>query len=511
MNNRKTPTLYILILIAWFILLLIATPALFEGILVANITSWPAGILVTLSTLFIAYFWLNGTKDVVYTMVYHLKKKRLVLPSKYLWAKTKGVTNRPHVVMVYCTYNDFNEHSLLESMKQDYRNNEVVILDDSTKREFIEEINLFAMKYNLKVVRRKDHVGFKAGNLNNYLQTAEFDYFVILDSDEIVPTNFITRSLDYFAADPTTGVVQANHIATRNRNKFMKLFAIGVDSHWPAYQTLKNDHGFLSLLGHGAMVSKECYQTVGGFPHVVAEDLCFSIAAREKGYFVTFAPDILCEEEYPIDYLAFKKRHSKWTQGNMEFIKKFTGTIVNSPMRWFEKLDIVLFTYNLPLTAFFALYVVINVILLPLIGYNVNYPAWMLVPTIAFLFAPMLNDIITYRKTLKPWTMAWYLLHTVLLYGSMLYISLVASTKSLFGKSVFVVTPKEASNVSFLDAVKGNKGELMFAAGLISVTWILNDSILPVLLIVVPSILSVYMAMVANKKQKKLKLVKEIA
>ena len=41
----------------------------------------------------------------------------------------------------------------------------------------------------------------------------------------------------------------------------------------------------------------------------------------------------------------------------MEFIKKYTGKIVRSKMKWYEKLDIALFTYNLPLTAIFAFFI----------------------------------------------------------------------------------------------------------------------------------------------------------
>ena len=92
----------------------------------------------------------------------------------------------------------------------------------------------------------------------------------------------------------------------------------------------------MSLLGHGAMVSRECYEAAGGFPHVVAEDLCFSIEARTKGFYVAFAENIRSQEEYPVDYLAFKKRHSKWTQGNMEFIKTYTKRILHSNMHWYE-------------------------------------------------------------------------------------------------------------------------------------------------------------------------------
>lgn len=328
--------------------------------------------------------------------------------------------------------------------------------------------------------------------------TASYDYFVILDSDEIIPKYYIGRSLDYFARNKNIGIVQANHIASRNRNDFMNMFARGVDSHWPTYQMAKHSSGFLSLLGHGAMVSKECYKAVGGFPMVVAEDLCFSIEARSKGYYVSFAPDIICEEEYPISYLAFKKRHSKWTQGNMEFIKEYSSIILRAKMSWFEKLDIILFTYNLPLHAFFSLFVAINVILIPAVHYKLTCPLWMLIPTIVFLIAPMLNDIIFYYKKIQRKKLAWYLVHTLLLYGSMFFISLQSSLKSIFGGSTFIVTPKKHSQVSWGFALKANSKELLFATSLLTIAIIIDHSPLPVIMIVIPSFSSVYLSTLAN-------------
>jgi hypothetical protein len=281
----------------------------------------------------------------------------------------------------------------------------------------------------------------------------------------------------------------------------MRLFARGVDSHWPTYQAVKDHAGFMSLLGHGAMVSRRCYEAAGGFPHVVAEDLCFSIEARSAGYFTVFAPDIVCAEEYPVDYLAFKKRHSKWTQGNLEFIRAYSGRIARSRMRWFEKLDIVLFTYNLPLTAFFALYIVLNVVAFPLLGFMPHYPAWLLVPTLVFLLAPMANDIVFYWRRSTPFELGWYLLNTFVLYGSMFFVSLYASLRGMLGvKATFVVTPKETERVGLLSAVRHNQRELAFAAAILAVATITTGTPLPVLLIALPGILSVYLTLLTARR-----------
>jgi hypothetical protein len=226
-----------------------------------------------------------------------------------------------------------------------------------------------------------------------------------------------------------------------------------------------------------------------------------SIEARNKGYYTAFAPDITCEEEYPISYLAFKKRHSKWTQGNMEFIKKYTWRIIKSTMTWYEKLDIILFTYSLPLTAFFAFYIVINVVLLPVLKYHVIYPVWLILPTIIFLLAPMLNDIFYYSGKIKFTRLVWYLFHTILLYGSMLFTSLRASIKSTFGKSVFLVTPKSHDHISRRAALRANTGEIVFGAGILGVAYIFNHTVLSTLVIAVPAMTSVYLATLANTKK----------
>lgn len=486
----KSSKLYLTVMAVW--LLMFGSAVLTSYAQIRNLmrTTPVAGVLATITLAFIGYFWLNGTKDVFYTAWYYLVMKSRLRPVPRF-----RLVNEPHVILVYCTRNDFNGSSLAQSMAQDYGNFRTVILDDSDKPEYIAQINEFAYAHRVEVVRRSNRKGFKAGNLNNFLRTATYDYFVILDSDEVIPPGFISRMLDYFANGRTIGIVQANHIATRNVTAFQQKFAMGVDSHWPVYQTVKNEYGFLSLLGHGAMVSKVCYDDANGFPLVVAEDICFSLAAREAGYMTVFAPDVTCEEEYPVDYLAFRKRHNKWTQGNMEFIRQNTWPILTSnQLTWYEKLDIVLFTYALPLTAVFSVFIVINVVVLPLMGTTFQYPSWMLVPTLAFLLAPMANDVIYHWKATSKRRLLSYSGASMLLYGSMYFTSLKTSLKSMFGKSVFLVTPKNAEDVTFKEALTVTRGEWIFALVIMTIAIVCTGSAFPVLLLAVPALSASYLA-----------------
>ena len=492
-HRKKTRTagMYIVIVTVWALLCIpmlvavrpVITDALRRG-------DWLGAAFIS-TTVFIAYFWLNGVKDVVYPLAYRLAswqretQPRLPLPLA-----------PPLVGLVYVTCNDFSEPSLAACLSQDWPSTRAYILDDSSDPVYKARVDEFARARGIPVIRRPDRRGYKAGNLNHFLRSPEaraLRYFVIIDSDEVIPPEFITRAFDYFT-EPGIGIVQANHVATRNRTTFMRTFAPGVDSHWPAYQVVKQRAGFLSLLGHGAMVSMEAYRAANGFPEIVAEDIGFSIDMFLGGYRVVFAPDIICEEEFPVDYAAFRKRHKKWTEGNMEFIRTYTRRILFSRrLRWHEKLDIVLFTYGLPLTSVFSVYVLLNAVAFPLLGFANRYPMWMLAPTILFLFAPMINDVIAWWHAPKH-RLASYLFHSMMLFGSMYFISLFASARTTFGGSVFNVTPKLSGAITCRSAFWGNRAVIISAALLATGVSVAADSMLPVILLIIPVVFTPYLA-----------------
>ena len=515
---KKKGVLYVIMLLVWtalsvllwttFVPYMQNVPYFESGDKSFVIKFLSVGLLI-FNGIFICYFWLNGVKDFIYVIWYYVSKNRLMRQYESVM-DTDVSESKEKVLMLYCTCNDFDGASLLRCMEQKYKYVEFVILDDSHKEEYKQQIDDFATLHNVKVVRRKDRKGFKAGNINNFLSSEncpDYDYVVILDSDEIIPKNYVESCLKYFYYYDNIGIVQANHISTRNSNFFMRLFHIGVNSHWPTYQIMKHNYGFSTMLGHGAMIKRECYEQAGGFPELVAEDLCLSIEARNKGYLVAFAPNIICEEEYPVDYVAFKKRHSKWTQGNLEFIKKYTGKICRSSMSWYEKLDIVLFTYNLPLTAIFVFFIFLNLLFAPMLGINLGavYKLWMLIPTIIFFFSPMLNDVFTWSTRLNPVSFIIYFFSVIVLYGSMLTTSLVSALLGMFGKKAkFIVTPKTSHKITFGFALRFQLQELIFSSVLLTFSALMTiffrgNYLFSVFLIFVTGYLSVLLLFLSNK------------
>ncbi len=450
--------------------------------------------MVIASTGFIAYFWLNGLKDLVFVLYFQRHRRELLsAPAPSSIPAASG----PRVLLLYTTCDDFDEDSLWRSMSQTYPGCCTLILDDSKTAEYLERIDVFASRHGLPVVRRRTRVGFKAGNLNHLLGVACFDFFVLLDSDEIIPPDFVERAMPYFA-EPGVGIVQANHVSSREGNAFMRRFGPGIASHWITYQSVKARFGFLSLLGHGAMISRDCYAAAGGFPHTVAEDLAFSLMARCAGYRTVFAADIVCEETFPVSYSAFKKRHVKWTAGNLDFIRRYTRKVIFGPLRWYEKLDIVLFTYSLPLTAFFVSYVVINALILPAMGFGLRYPVWLLLPTLAFLAAPLLNDFLHYRSRWPLSRLVLYMVSAAALYGSMFATTIWATVTTLAHGANFVVTPKVGEQVDLRRAIGLNWRELSLAGLLLVGAQICAGTVLPCLLIGATAASGPYLVLLGN-------------
>src|SRR5687768_11660205 len=150
---KKSVLLYCIAFALWAGLLAATISPLIDAIGQAERHGLLTAVLVAISTLFIGYFWLNGMKDLVYTLYYYIRKRKLVAsPPNGYWRQKFGNKARMKVVMVYCTCNDFNAESLLACMNQNYPRHEVVILDDSKKPEYIAEIDAFAKEYGIKVV-----------------------------------------------------------------------------------------------------------------------------------------------------------------------------------------------------------------------------------------------------------------------------------------------------------------------------------------------------------------------
>lgn len=507
---KKKPTLYIIVFAVWAGCAALLAVCLAQLLPAVAGEPWRRGLIIallSLNTAILAALWLGSIKDLVFSLAYALRRKALVRALQRQAAEgeralAEAAEPLPRVLLLYCTCNDFNEQALSRCRRQKYGNCKTVILDDSTDPAYKRAAAKYALHHsNVEVVRRQDRSGYKAGNLNNYLRgRSDYDYFVVLDSDEVIPPDFISKALRYFAADENCGAVQARHVASEGKNMFQRLLGRSVAGNGRTVQVIKNFYGANALLGHGMMISRRCYQRAGGFPHVVAEDISFAVEIRNAGLSILYAPDIECSEEFPSSYLALKKRQCKWTQGNLEYMKRYSGQIFSAKMAWFEKADIILSHYSLPVVPVLSFLLTVCTVALGFLGYPViGYALAVYAVMLLFLCSPMLPDLFLCRGKTNFLLLVPYFIVNVATYASLAPMMLRTVALGLLGKkAVFLITPKGEGRTTVKQALAGTWGSVAFALAVGGMALWACGSILPVIFIFAGCLAAPFLALLSD-------------
>lgn len=467
-------------------------------------------LLLVLDLVAVFGILIGGARDAIFQICYlFIKKKEFKIHEELL---SKPLKETPRVVMLYCTCNDLDETALEISMKQNYPNYELVILDDSSKPEYLERVDAIAEKNNLRVLRRENRKGFKAGNLNNYLKSHqdEYEYVVVLDSDERVPSNFIEDTLKYFENNPKVGAVQAGHTATKGKNIFQDLMGMHLKSDSQFFGPARSKFGFCSLMGHGMTLSKKALQDIGFLPEVVLEDLGISLLLNENGYEIAYAPTIMCEEEYPSNYIIAKKRQLRWQEGAVEVNKKLKDVMHSNNLPFHIKRDIQIHLFQCYKLIYCVAISILAPTILALIGYDIGpYFSLINIGSLLVTAIPLLKDIFTYLPTKDFWKLPLYLILNGLVNSSYLPSMLIRITWAEFGKKpFFLVTAKGQHRVVALQIFLHSLLPITFVAIIAVMTYFAYGSLVPSLSMISAGILSPVFIILANVEYKEPKLKK---
>jgi cellulose synthase/poly-beta-1,6-N-acetylglucosamine synthase-like glycosyltransferase len=362
---RKKNLMYLTLLAMWGFSLAWFNPRLLSLLLLPGAESIPAKISLILFILCLDVFWLFGSYHIVMFLFSLLSKNRAPPHSV-------ATVVEPKVAILYVTRNDFKYEAAYSCVDQEYGNYHVFILDDSTDRDYMAEVDRFHSLFGDKtsVIRRETRKGFKAGSLNNALRNSitDFPYFAVTDSDGIMPLDFLKKLMPYFRLDSTIAFVQAaNKPNPAQTSKFATDLSLGILPLWNSYYPPRNDYGLVIFLGHGGIVRRDVWEVIGGFPEIVSEDLAFSIKIRELGYQGYFVSEVQCFEDFPETYRQLRKQQEKYVKGGCQYILSYLGSFLKSSCpRWFEKLDLLLWCSSLLLPAFYIFFLFLFCLLLPL-------------------------------------------------------------------------------------------------------------------------------------------------
>jgi len=315
-------------------------------------------------------FWFYIFYHVVMVSVSYAIKPRMEAVSE--------PTTAPGVALLLTTCNDFQKSAAQTHLSQDHPNYRLFILDDSTDPEYQQEIDRFKADNpdKVTVIRRKDRNGFKAGNVNYGLAQIprEYGFFSVSDADTMLPPSYIKELLPYI--QPSNIAFAQAHLMTNEvqSTDFASYFSINNNVHFDRYAVTRNTYGFVMWYGHGALMRRDIYDTLGGFPEIATEDLAYSMIAREKGFYGVYCEHVICYEEFPPTYMQYRLRNEKWVRGTTECLLKFYPSFLKSPdVSWFEKLDVLVSAGTL-LAAFpFVLFLILGGVVLPVFYHHFQF------------------------------------------------------------------------------------------------------------------------------------------
>jgi len=201
---------------------------------------------------------------------------------------------------------------------------EIIIGDDSSDKTVSKKLDNFAKQYKLvKISRRGDNLGYKAGNLNYMLKYSKGEVIVLFDSDFVPPEDFLRRIVAPFQQDKGLGAVQARwNFLNPNQNLTSTLGATIVSVfHHITLPFINGKRNLTLLCGSAEAVRKDVLLKLGGWKSgSLTEDIEYSLRLLKNGYKIEYLADLECESEVPYKPKDLYKQQKRWAYG---FISAF--------------------------------------------------------------------------------------------------------------------------------------------------------------------------------------------
>ena len=387
-----------------------------------------------------------------YALVYNYFKHRKNVPGP-----PPEVKQWPNVTVQLPIYNEqYVIERLIEAVAQfDYPREllEIQVLDDSTD-ETIEVARNCVEKHRglgvpIKLIHRDNRAGFKAGALQEGLQSAMGEFVAIFDADFIPPADFLRKTVPYFA-DAKLAMVQTRwSYVNRGYSALTEVEAILLDGHFAIEHSSRYRTGlFFNFNGTAGIWRREAIEDAGGWEHdTLTEDTDLSYRAQMRGWHFLYLPEIDCPSELPVEMNAFKAQQARWAKGLMQTAKKILPRVMRADVPASVKAEAF---FHLTANISYPLMVFLSIILLPAMIVRF-YQGWFQVVLIDLpLFLASTCSIssfyLTAERTLYPetWTRTFRYLPLVMAVGIGLSVrNALAVVEALFGvKSDFVRTPK---------------------------------------------------------------------
>lgn len=221
----------------------------------------------------------------------------------------------PFVTIQIPVYNDPVIKRCIEScLKLDYPNYEILVLDDSTDDKTRKIIDKFSGK--VKIVRRNNRKGFKAGALNAALPFSKGEIIVIFDSDWIVPKNFLKKIVAPFKNKKIAAVQAKQKFMGWKRNFISFWAALLQTTYYNIWLPLMDKVNATFCGGTLVAIRKKALLEIGGWNEKsLTEDADLTIKLLNLGYRIVYLEELYGRGEVPYKLKYFFSQYRRWSYG----------------------------------------------------------------------------------------------------------------------------------------------------------------------------------------------------
>jgi cellulose synthase (UDP-forming) len=222
----------------------------------------------------------------------------------------------PPVVDVFIpTYNepvDVVEATVAAAVAMRGADVRVSLLDDGDR----DEMERLAARLGARYVRRREHDGAKAGNINHALGLTSAPYVLVIDCDHVPYPHMLERLLPELA-DPAVAYVQApQYYANSDVNRLAGAAWSQQALFFGPIARGKDMHGSMICCGTNVVFRRAALDEVGGFPtDSLTEDFALSIALHERHWESVYVSEPLAAGYGPEDLAAYTSQQHRWARG----------------------------------------------------------------------------------------------------------------------------------------------------------------------------------------------------
>ncbi|MGE0216984.1 glycosyltransferase family 2 protein [Mycolicibacterium sp.] len=233
----------------------------------------------------------------------------------------------------------FNEHAVAEriitaacAMTWPKARLTIQVLDDSTDPDTRTLVDGVCERMrrergvDVRVLRREDRQGYKAGALEAARRATDAEFIVIFDADFVPTEDFLVRAMPhFFTADgtPDTELVlvqtQWGHLNPA-QSRLTAAQSLWVDDHHTLQMSWRSAMWrFVNFTGTAGVWRASAIEAVGGWRATsLVEDCELSFRQLFAGRRTAFVKEIVVPAELPATYTAYKAQQRRWTRGWMQ-------------------------------------------------------------------------------------------------------------------------------------------------------------------------------------------------